>query len=239
MPLLTKGLAVLAVSTVGVLGVSTLPPVALDAAEMGAVTIRVELDVPHGTVPSAGPKVQQVTDVSPGSGFELTGADTIANPSGWSGSLAVDIDPEAETVIVTADGYGDFQTATVRISGAEFASFTLVMDGLWEDGPQMSQSIELDDGDVTVGWASPPDTDHATQLSETGAIFGFTSEDSDGDATTTTTTTTTVPDGTIQPPGGDDSSDTADREDTEATSPDDRDDPDAADPRTGKPVYTG
>jgi hypothetical protein len=147
---------------VGMLLASTAPlaPIASVGAATGAwtggpVTIRVELDLPESN--SDGPRVQQVTGVTPGDQVELTSADEIENPSDWCGTLWVDIDPDAHTVQVSTgqvwEGDGDavaptspvtglqpgyewddcdFETATVTITGAGFETLTLVSDDLWE-----------------------------------------------------------------------------------------------------------
>lgn len=119
----------------------------------GPVTIRVELDLPGSE--SAGPLVQQVENVVPGPGIELTSDDVVSNPSEWQGSVQVDIDPEAHTVTVATGQKAEdepkdkatrsiddlepgmvwdddfFETATVTITGANFESFTNVSDDLW------------------------------------------------------------------------------------------------------------
>lgn len=121
----------------------------------GPVTIRVELDLHQED--ADGPLVQQVENVTPGDQVELTSADIIDNPSGWCGTLLVDIDPDTSTVRVSTgqvpidpeeatplltspvtelqSGYEwddcDFETAKVTVTGGELETFTLVSDDLW------------------------------------------------------------------------------------------------------------
>lgn len=124
----------------------------------GPVTIRVELDLPESSN-SNGPLVEQVTNVTPGDQVELTSHDVVDNPSGWCGTLQVDIDPTTHTVTVATgqkwDGEGtpgpivapidqlspgyswdgcDFETAKVAITGGGFEGFEMVSDNLWESG---------------------------------------------------------------------------------------------------------
>lgn len=102
MKTLTKRLSAVALVLAALVSMTTLTSAgAADGAWTGGpVTIRVELDLPENSS-SEGPLVQQVTNVIPGDQVELTSTDVIDNPSGWCGTLWVDIDPAAKTVQVS------------------------------------------------------------------------------------------------------------------------------------------
>ena len=120
------------------------------------VSITVELDLPEGG--SDGPVVYQVTDVPVGDGPELTGADLIANPSGWCGSLAVDVDNVARTITMTPDEVCNFETATVEVVGEGIDTLTTISDELWttdEEGCVMNLvQASATVGVATIGWTT-------------------------------------------------------------------------------------
>ena len=105
------------------------------AADAGNVDIRVELDYlgDEGS-PSDGPAVFEVTNVTIGAGPELTGANLTENPSGWCGSVIVDVDPDAKTITVSPDDDCNFTDVKLVITSPEFGAVTLVSDELlWPD----------------------------------------------------------------------------------------------------------
>ena len=102
--------------------------------------------------------VYQVTDVPVGDGPELTGADLIANPSGWCGSLAVDVDNVARTITMTPDEVCNFETATVEVVGEGIDTLTTISDELWttdEEGCVMNLvQASATVGVATIGWTT-------------------------------------------------------------------------------------
>ena len=137
--LLTRGAAIGGAILIGASGFAAAPALAATAAH---VDIRVELDLVEGdgTPWGSGPAVFEVTDAPIGAGPELTGADLVANPSGWCGSVTVDVDPVASTVTVAAEESCDFTDVRVWVSSPDFATFSLVSDDLLvprddEEGP--------------------------------------------------------------------------------------------------------
>lgn len=107
------------------------------AADAGHVDIRVELDLVYGdgSPYGSGPAVFEVTNAAITDGPELTSANIIANPSGWCGSLQVDVDPAAKTITVSPDQTCNFSDVKLWVSSPEFGSVILVSDELlWPDG---------------------------------------------------------------------------------------------------------
>lgn len=102
------------------------------AADAGHVDIRVELDLVHGNGDpyGSGPAVFEVTNAAITDGPELTGANLVDNPSGWCGSLQVDVDPAAKTITVSPDHSCDFTDVKLWVSSPEFGSVILVSDEL-------------------------------------------------------------------------------------------------------------
>lgn len=140
-----------------VLGVATMTTPAAHAATE-RFDIRVELDIEHAR---DGAAVFEVKGVVPGSGYELTGDDLVANPSDWCGDLAVDVDPATRTLRVDGyDGNCDFSQVRVRVSSPTMNRLTVVHEALMTSGPEESvlpstseeirYSLELTHG---RGWA--------------------------------------------------------------------------------------
>src|SRR5437899_7653139 len=100
------------------------------AVTLDKVDVRVELDLPY-CCNDQGPAIWVANGVTPGPGVELNNTNLVANPSGWCGSLQVDIDPDAQTITVSPDEVCDFETAVVTISTSEIASITNTSDNLW------------------------------------------------------------------------------------------------------------
>ena len=99
------------------------------------VSITASLDLPVNTS-SQGPIVYEVKDVVAGEGPELTEADLVSNPSEWCGSLDVDVDPISKSIFVYTNPDSelcDFQTVSVTVTSAQFATITLVGDTLLDE----------------------------------------------------------------------------------------------------------
>ncbi|MBX9244791.1 hypothetical protein ICW40_08205 [Actinotalea ferrariae] len=97
----------------------------------GPVSLVGSLDLPDQR---SGPKVFAVDGIVVGAGPELTGADEVENPSGWCGDLLVDIDPDAQTITVSADqAVCDFYTVDLDVLTTEIATVTVVSDALGDD----------------------------------------------------------------------------------------------------------
>jgi hypothetical protein len=166
------------------------------------VSIRVELDLPYVGY-SDGPKVFEVTDVPVGDGPELTGADEIADPSGWRGSLTVDIDNVDQTITIAPEEPFDFQTASVVVEGEGIDSLDVVSDTLWEPYGDCEMELveaDADDGVADIFWeindADCDPGDSVDMNPEGAAVFSY------GSATpiTAPTTTTTAPTSTTAAP---------------------------------------
>lgn len=122
--------------SLAVAGFITTPALAADA---GHVDIRVELDLVYedGSPYSSGPAVFEVVNAPIGDGPELTAANLIGNPSGWCGSLQVDVDPATQTITVSPDHVCNFTDVRVWVSSPDFTSMTLVSDELlWPEGDE-------------------------------------------------------------------------------------------------------
>ncbi len=162
-------LALLVAALGATLAVSSAPAGALDE----PVDIRVEMDLPY-CCDASGPVVFEVQDVVPGAGVELDGAThLVANPSGWVGTLSVDIDPDAQTIRVFSDDPADFQTATVTITSTTLASITLVSDDLWAGSTAMALTgASVTGGVATIAWSTADDDTQAYDA--TGqAVFSY------------------------------------------------------------------
>ncbi|MDH6181342.1 hypothetical protein M2152_001524 [Microbacteriaceae bacterium SG_E_30_P1] len=100
------------------------------------VDITVKMDLPHNAS-SSGPIVYAVTGVTVGDGPELTAADLVENPSGWCGTLDVDIDNTTKAIYIYTDTETgevcDFQTVSVTITSDQIGSVTLVEDTLFDE----------------------------------------------------------------------------------------------------------
>lgn len=140
----------------------------------GPVTIRVELDRPNPG--DAGPAVFQAVGVTPGPGPELTAANLISNPSSWSGSLTVDMNPDTSQIIVSTGQVAAFQTAKVTITGLPFSDLTTVSDALWSvsDGTQMPLgTIRGFNEGIILNWHSIPKTTSVNLAVGGTAVFTY------------------------------------------------------------------
>lgn len=143
--------------------VGTVPATALDH----PIDIRVETDLPDLRV---GPLVLEVLGVTPGDGPELTGANVIANPSAWLGTLRVDVDPVAETVTIDSDEVEDFRLVTVRITSTEIADLALLSNTLGRHGDSgLELSYVADGTDATLTWVT--DTPNTSYDLDGSAVF--------------------------------------------------------------------
>lgn len=128
------------------------------ASGLGALDIRVELDLPGL---GSGPKVFEVTDVTPSAGVELTNLDLIDNPSDWSGWLAVDVQPGTRRVVLIPDpAHLDFKTVRVRITSPDIRRLAVISDELFDDvdDPVVDRSITVGGSYVEVRWSTPEPT---------------------------------------------------------------------------------
>lgn len=150
---LRSGLAGLALLA----GAVALPAHPTAAAIEGTVDIRVELDLPYDD-DSDGPRVFEVTGVTPGPGPELSKVDEIDNPSGWGGGVFVDIDPDLSLITISPDDARDFETATVTITASGITGLFTVQDDLWENrddpsvGPMPPVTTQVTDSGVVIAW---------------------------------------------------------------------------------------
>jgi len=180
--------------------------------DLSTVSIRVSMDLPNPAGNSHGPIVYQVTDVPVTSGPELTKANLVSNPSGWGGSVTVDVDNTTHHITVATEDSNTFQTATVTVTSPGLGAITLVSDNLWEPesgsrvqggldatttttaAPLMPLTYSTTGDTATIAWTSTP-PDVSFRLRPSGAaVFSFTPPEP---TTTTTTapasTTTTAP----------------------------------------------
>ena len=139
----------------------------------GPVDIRVEHDLDDD---GSGPRVLEVTGVTPGAGPEITVADETSNPSDWSGNVLVDIDPDADTITVEVEDPDCYDSVIVQITTDEVGSVSVLSDDLFdpedESGP-VTLTTAVDAGGVTLAWNS--DEDDCPGLSEAGsqAVFSY------------------------------------------------------------------
>jgi hypothetical protein len=192
--------------------VPLLPAASATAApvELTTVSITVSMDLPSSSRPSEGPIVYQVTDVPVADGPELTGADLVSNPSGWGGSVTVDVDADAGTVTVATEDSNSFETADVTISGPGLGPLTLVSDDLWV--PEDVKGASVNGASAIQGQAGMPlvigvGSDGVSTLSWSSTVAGVYWELDPGGAAVfsigqvapSTTTTTTAPTTTAAP----------------------------------------
>lgn len=143
--------------------VGTVPATALE----NPIDIRVEMDLPDI---GDGPLVLEVLGVTPGDGPELTGANVIANPSDWFGTLRVDVDPVAETVTIDSDDVADFELVTVRITSTEIANLRVLSNTLgWDRGSGLELSYVADGTGATLTWVT--DTPNESYNLDGSAVF--------------------------------------------------------------------
>lgn len=162
------GAVVTGALALGALAVAPAAPAG--AALEGTVDIRVELDLPVQEGVSA-PLVQEVLGVTPGPGPELTAADIVANPQSWCGSLAVDVDPVMNQIIITPDEPCDFEVASVTVATSNVTGVALLSDSLWEvsDPPMARTGPSVSDGVVSVSWSTG--TDVAPNMDPQGSTY--------------------------------------------------------------------
>jgi hypothetical protein len=161
----------------------------------------------HG---AEGPVVFQVTDVPVGDGPELTGANLVSNPSGWEGSVTVDVSNSDHTVTIATEDSDVFETATVTTAGR--GTVSLVSDNLWtserpsaltQGGPvddttttlaaTMPLSLNSDPGTATMAWTSSEPGTSWNLTANSAAVFAFAVTQPTMTITTEAPTTTAPP----------------------------------------------
>ncbi|GAA2172654.1 hypothetical protein GCM10009846_11470 [Agrococcus versicolor] len=128
------------------------------AAPPDTVDIRVEIDLtdPSGASQRQGAAVFEVQDATIGAGSELDATDLVANPSGWCGSLQVDVDTAASpmTIAVSPDAPCDFTDVRVQVAAAGICPVTLVEDALFGgDSSQFALTTTCTDDVLSATWA--------------------------------------------------------------------------------------
>ena len=119
------------------------PAAALDE----PIDLRAEHDAPQ----SNGPLVLEDLGEVAGPQVELTFDDDVQdNPSEFSGNVTVDVDPDAQTITVTADGEDCFETVLVEITTDEIASITNLSDTLFNGPATRTESVS--GGVVSILW---------------------------------------------------------------------------------------
>lgn len=137
-----------AAGAVALLLVGAVPATALE----NPIDIRVEMDLPDI---GDGPLVLEVLGVTPGDGPELTGANIIANPSDWGGTIRVDVDPVAETVTIDSDDIWDFKLVTVRITSTEIGDLGVLSNTFGREGDSgLELSYVADGTGATLTWVT-------------------------------------------------------------------------------------
>ena len=208
-------LPALALAIVPFVSAASTAPAYASTADLSTVSITVSMDLPTPEGNSEGPIVYRVTNATVTSGPELTGANLVSNPTGWGGSVTVDVDNNTHRITVATEDSDIFQTARVTLTGPGLGAITLVSDNLWE--PQEASLVQrmsaatpsttttapssmpltygTTGGTATIGWASTPPNVEFRLRGGGAAVFSFTVSG----PTTTTTTATAVP-ATTAPP---------------------------------------
>lgn len=128
-----------------------------------------------------------------GAGAELDETHEQANPSSYSGAVAVDIDPDNDTVTVSwVEDNNCYTYIEVTIASAEMIDVALVSDGLFDAAPP-SAAVVSDgaDGTVTILWGSKDDSGCYDGTIGNTAVFSFGQPE--------VTTTTAAPETTEAP----------------------------------------
>ncbi len=145
------------------------------AAPADAVTGPVDIRVEHDLVPNDGPRVLEVTGVTPGAGPEITVADEIDNPEDWEGNVLVDIDPDADTITVEVEDSDCYDTILVQITTDEITEIATISDELFPEAP-VTLTTSVAGGVVTLSWVS--DEGDCPGIGDVGAqaVFSYAAE---------------------------------------------------------------
>jgi hypothetical protein len=121
-----------------------------------AITGPVDIRVEHDLLPSdLGPRVLEVSDVTPGDGPEITVADETENPDNWGGNVLVDIDPTNDTITVEVEEQNCYDTVVVEITTDEVGSITTLSDELFAPGDtSVTLTTSVVGGVVTLEWVA-------------------------------------------------------------------------------------
>ncbi len=167
--------ASVAVALLATSGFAPAAPTAPPAGETSstAITADIHVELDYGSY--SGPITYDVTGVVVGAGAELYGVEPTANPSNFCGDLSVDVSLNPATISV-APGAEEcsFNTAyvTVTLHGAEFASTTLVADGLFApSAPDASLGIGGSFKSRGVHFAATDSYPKLDSYSVTGSVF--------------------------------------------------------------------
>ncbi|MGN0065097.1 MAG: Ig-like domain repeat protein [Nocardioides sp.] len=161
-----RAIATAITATLGLSLLAAAPAVAAPTAaapKAKAVDIRVELNLPHFR--TGQPAVFVREDVVPGAGVELTAADLVDNPNGWSGSLDIDIDPTTQRIVISGEDDGaDFETAVVTIANTYLAAPKVINDALPEEPALMERAVKATAKALTFTWTSTKDPSDSVNL---------------------------------------------------------------------------
>lgn len=110
----------------------------------------------------AGPAVWQAIDRPVGSAVEIDRDDFVENPSGYDGCVAVDVDPEAQTItIVDLAGGSEYGALRLELTSMSIASVELVTDEL----------IDYSESDWALDWSFAASTLSASWQSEDLSLY--------------------------------------------------------------------